>query len=327
MSAADLRAAAKRSANAKQASRILAIAMVLDGFSREEAARLCGMDRQTLRDWVHRYNKEGLAGLADKARSGRPTSLSWVEQGKFASWVEEGADLARDGVVRFRRVDLRDRIAAEFGVSLHERSVGKLQPAIRSRSPGNFQKNFASLAKEALGERAHDEQGNGSGRRGRMAQFTKAGRAREYRFAEVAPLCARAEPCRKHLGIPSRQRAEPSSLGNVREYRRCMLHRMERLDAHPRHHSLNRNPRLGARQKLRPLVLSIRFSTDGTDPRQAEEKAARGGGCSQIGSPGRSRVAADTEGGSKVDQPAKIIPGIRAFAKIKINKQSGFDFH
>jgi len=126
MSAADLRAAARLSANARQASRILAIAMVLDGFSREEAARLCGMDRQSLRDWVHRYNKEGLDGLADRARSGRPASLSWVEQGKFSSWVEEGADLARDGVVRFRRVDLRDRIAAEFGVSLHARSVGKL---------------------------------------------------------------------------------------------------------------------------------------------------------------------------------------------------------
>ncbi len=126
MSAAELRAAARLSANARQASRILAIAMVLDGFSREAAARLCGMDRQSLRDWVHRYNQEGLDGLADRARSGRPASLSWVEQGKFSSWVEEGADLARDGVVRFRRVDLRDRIAAEFGVSLHERSVGKL---------------------------------------------------------------------------------------------------------------------------------------------------------------------------------------------------------
>ncbi len=126
MSAADLRAAAKRSADAKQASRILAIAMVLDGFSREDAARLCGMDRQTLRDWVHRYNKAGLDGLADRARSGRPASLSWVEQGKVASWVEQGAEPARDGVVRFRRIDLRDRIATEFGVELHERSVGKL---------------------------------------------------------------------------------------------------------------------------------------------------------------------------------------------------------
>jgi transposase len=126
MSAADLRAAAKQAGDGKQASRILAIAMVLDGFSRGDAARLCGMDRQTLRDWVHRYNEAGLEGLADRARSGRPASLSWVEQGKVAAWVEQGADLARDGVVRFRRADLRDRIATEFGVTLHERSVGKL---------------------------------------------------------------------------------------------------------------------------------------------------------------------------------------------------------
>jgi transposase len=126
MSAAELRAAARASADAKQALRILAIAMALDGFSRAEAAGLCGMDRQTLRDWIHRYNEEGLNGLADRARSGRPASLSWVEQGKVASWVEQGADLARDGVVRFRRADLRNRIAAEFGVELHERSVGKL---------------------------------------------------------------------------------------------------------------------------------------------------------------------------------------------------------
>jgi hypothetical protein len=48
MHASDLRLAAKRAADARQASRILAIAMVLDGFSREDAARLCGMDRQTL---------------------------------------------------------------------------------------------------------------------------------------------------------------------------------------------------------------------------------------------------------------------------------------
>ena len=126
LSAAELRAAARASADAKQASRILAIAMVLDGYSRKDAAQLCGMDRQTLRDWVHRYNKEGLDGLADRPRSGRPSSLSWVEQGKLASWVEEGADLTRDGVVRFRRADLRNRIAAAFGVELHERSVGKL---------------------------------------------------------------------------------------------------------------------------------------------------------------------------------------------------------
>lgn len=126
MSAAELRAAARRCADTRQACRILAIAMVLDGSSREAAARACGMDRQTLRDWVHRFNEAGVDGLADRARSGRPARLSWVEQGRVVRWVEQGASLAEDGVVRFRRADLRTRIARAFGVELHERSVGKL---------------------------------------------------------------------------------------------------------------------------------------------------------------------------------------------------------
>jgi len=126
LSVSELRAAARRAADTKQARRILAIAMVLDGYSREEAAQACGMDRQTLRDWVHRYNEAGLAGLADRPRSGRPASLTEAALAEVAGWVEQGADLASDGVVRFRRVDLRDRIAAKFAVYLHERSVGKL---------------------------------------------------------------------------------------------------------------------------------------------------------------------------------------------------------
>src|ERR1700722_18513426 len=122
----ELRAEARRASDSKQARRILAVAMGVDGYSREAAAQACGMDRQTLRDWVHRYNEAGLIGLADRARSGRPASLTQAEEEEVAAWVEEGADLAKDGVVRFRRVDLRDRIAGRFGVYLHERSVGKL---------------------------------------------------------------------------------------------------------------------------------------------------------------------------------------------------------
>jgi hypothetical protein len=67
LSISQLRAEAARTADAKQARRILAIAMVLDGHSRLLAAQASAMDRQTLRDWVHRYNADGLAGLADPA--------------------------------------------------------------------------------------------------------------------------------------------------------------------------------------------------------------------------------------------------------------------
>ncbi len=70
LSAVDLRAASGRTGNVKAARRMLALALVLEGSDRETAARNCGMDRQTLRDWVHRYNAEGLAGLQSRKQSG-----------------------------------------------------------------------------------------------------------------------------------------------------------------------------------------------------------------------------------------------------------------
>ncbi len=75
-SAEALRRMARLCRNVAQARRLLALALVMDGHSRTDAARAGGMDRQTLRDWVHRFNAEGPAGLVDKARSGRPPRLS-----------------------------------------------------------------------------------------------------------------------------------------------------------------------------------------------------------------------------------------------------------
>src|SRR5258708_24830565 len=63
LDASGLRRAAAQSNDADAARRMLALALVLDGRTRTEAAVLCGMDRQTLRDWVHRYNEFGLTGL------------------------------------------------------------------------------------------------------------------------------------------------------------------------------------------------------------------------------------------------------------------------
>src|SRR3977135_1229714 len=74
-------AAAARTADAKQVRRILAIAMVLDGHARLLAAQACGMDRQTLRDWGIRYNEDGVDGLADRPRPGRPAALSDGQRG------------------------------------------------------------------------------------------------------------------------------------------------------------------------------------------------------------------------------------------------------
>ena len=126
-SASDLRAAAAETRDAKAARRMLAVALVLEDWSREAAAEACAMGRQTLRDWVHRYNELGLKGLFDQPRRNGPRPrLSAEQQAKVAGWVEQGPTLERDGVIRWRCVDLQLRIAQEFAVRLHERTVGKL---------------------------------------------------------------------------------------------------------------------------------------------------------------------------------------------------------
>ena len=123
----DLRREAGRTRDAKAARRMLAIACVMERQSREDAAETCGMDRQTLRDWVHRFNVDGLSGLAHLPRQNGPRPrLSPEQETVVAGWVEQGPDLARDGVVRWRCVDLQERIGREWGISLHERTVGKL---------------------------------------------------------------------------------------------------------------------------------------------------------------------------------------------------------
>jgi Transposase IS66 family/Helix-turn-helix domain len=68
---AEFRVLSNRCADGAQVRRILALAMVFDGRSRTEAAEMNGMDRQTLRDWVHRYNACGIGGLKARRKPGR----------------------------------------------------------------------------------------------------------------------------------------------------------------------------------------------------------------------------------------------------------------
>jgi putative transposase len=126
LTAAELRQAARKEKNSTIARRILALALVLEGSDRKRAAESCGMDRQTLRDWVHRYNATGLAGLRSVKPPGPRSKLSEQQQAELAALVEVGPDPARHGVVRWRRIDLRDELLRRFGVALHERSVGKV---------------------------------------------------------------------------------------------------------------------------------------------------------------------------------------------------------
>lgn len=125
-SAEELRRLAKASKDANQSRRLLSLAAVRDGMSRAESARIGGMDRQTLRDWVHRFNASGPDGLKDAWWSGPEPRLSPAQKAELAEIVETGPDPAVDGVVRWRRVDLQRVIQARFGVAYHERYVSTL---------------------------------------------------------------------------------------------------------------------------------------------------------------------------------------------------------
>jgi transposase len=125
-SAGELRRLARVSKDVRQSSRLLSLAAVMEGMSRADAARVGGMDRQTLRDWVHRFNEAGPEGLVDQWSPGPPSRLSAEQRAELAAIVEQGPDRAVDGVVRWRRVDLKRVIKERFGVDYDTRYVGKL---------------------------------------------------------------------------------------------------------------------------------------------------------------------------------------------------------
>ena len=111
-SAAELRALARRSKNVNQSRRLLSLAAVRDGMDRGSAAKIGGMDRQTLRDWVHRFNGSGLEGLVDNWTEGPKPRLSADQLAELAQMIEAGPDREKDGSSCWRRLDLK-RVIAE----------------------------------------------------------------------------------------------------------------------------------------------------------------------------------------------------------------------
>ena len=129
-SAGDLRKLARRENNGRVALRLTAIAAVLEGASRKDAASRSGMDRQTLCDWVHHFNAQGPAGLRD-APCGHPKKRLTAEQeAAVKAHVLKGPDPEKDGLVRWRCVDIQRWIEAEYKVRYHERTIGKLLHAL-----------------------------------------------------------------------------------------------------------------------------------------------------------------------------------------------------
>lgn len=162
-SAEELRRLARGCGSSRQCARLLALAGVAEGLSRGEAARLGGMDRQTLRDWVHRFNVEGPEGVVDCQAPGPQPRLSPEQRQVLAEIVDQGPDPDRDGLVRWRRIDLQELIRQRFGVHYHERHVSRLlhelgfsHMSARPRHVGQdpeaiatYKKNFKPTSKTA----------------------------------------------------------------------------------------------------------------------------------------------------------------------------------
>jgi transposase len=126
LTATALRRLARSEPDRRAAMRLLAIANALEGLSRAEAARPAGMERQALRDAVLRYNAEGVEGLHDRPRSGRPEGLTPGQQAALKAWVLRGPDPERDGVSAWRVVDIRDHAEEAYGVRYSEWGMARL---------------------------------------------------------------------------------------------------------------------------------------------------------------------------------------------------------
>jgi transposase len=123
--AAELRAVAAKCNDGDQTRRLLAIALILDDASRLDAARQTGMDRQTLRDWVHRYNEAGIHGLVSRKAPGAAPKLTQTQMAELRELVVAGPDREVHKVIRWRCVDLCAEVTRRFSVTVPERTMGK----------------------------------------------------------------------------------------------------------------------------------------------------------------------------------------------------------
>ena len=116
---------ARKTRDASQARRLLALAEVYDGGSRGKAARIGGVGRQTVRDWVLRFNADGPAGLVDGKAPGQTPKLNDAERQTLRRIVEDGPIPAVHGVVRWRLVDLAQWVWEEFRVSISKQTLSR----------------------------------------------------------------------------------------------------------------------------------------------------------------------------------------------------------
>ena len=120
-----LRQLARRAKHASQARRLLALAEIYDGSSRSRAARVGGVGRQIVRDWVERFNARGPEGLIDGKAPGNKAKLNDAQRAALVAVVEQGPTPEVHGVVRWRLADLVQWLEEQFKITLDETNVSR----------------------------------------------------------------------------------------------------------------------------------------------------------------------------------------------------------
>lgn len=146
----DLRRSARRCGDPGQVRRLLAMALILDGGSRSDAAKFAGGTLQIVRDWVLRFNADGLDGLAARKAPRRVSILNGEQRARLAEVGETGPIPAAHGVVRCRLADLAQWVWDEFSVSVTRHTLGRELRAMgyrklsaRPRQRGQKDENIA----------------------------------------------------------------------------------------------------------------------------------------------------------------------------------------
>ena len=123
--ASQLRGLAKKTKDGPQARRLLALAAIYDGAMRTEAAKIGGVGRQIIRDWVIWFNADGPDGLRNGKSPGQPSRLNDTQRLAIARMIESGPIPAVHGVVRWRLIDLAQWVFEEFRISISKQTLSR----------------------------------------------------------------------------------------------------------------------------------------------------------------------------------------------------------
>jgi len=123
--AARLRRIARKSEDADQVRRLLALAVIYDGGSRTEAAEVGGVTAQVVRDWVLRFNANGADGLIDRKAPGKPSRLNEQHRAALVAMIENGPIPAVHEVVRWRIIDLCQWLWEEYEITVSKQTLSR----------------------------------------------------------------------------------------------------------------------------------------------------------------------------------------------------------